>query len=125
MNKIKDITDEKIVKKWKRYCKRIGIHCEEPSLPLKRKDGCVILENEGRDFATFVADSTHCGFIINEAWAMTIEERLEKIAFLLDDAEDKLESLAIDLEESKNDSNVPDHVQSALLFVSHALMELR
>ena len=114
--RVKNISDEQIVKKWKKYCERHYLHYEEPSLPLKRVDDWYVnLENEKGHLASFMSS----GFFVNESIMMSIEDRFETISSLLQEAKDKLENLSNDTD----DTELASCIDSAIGYVDLAMEE--
>ena len=119
--RVKNISDEQIVKKWKKYCERHCLHYEEPNLPLKRVDDwSVCLENEKGHLAQFVGSKYEVRFIINESIMMSFESRFGVIYSLLEDAKDKLESLSNDTD----DSELASCIDSASNYVDLAMEDI-
>ena len=114
MRKVK-FSDEQIVKKWEKYCKRNGLRYVVPTLPLNRNaDWCVKLEDERGWLAVY--SQRPDGFFINESLMKTTEERIEEIVYLLEEARDKLQDLLFDIpdesELSLSASSVIDEIES-------------
>lgn len=119
--RVKNISDEQIVKKWKKYCERHRLHYEEPNLPLKRVDDwSICLENEKGHLAQFVGSKYEVRFIINESIMMSFESRFGVIYSLLEDAKDKLESLSNDTD----DSELASCIDSASNYVDLAMEDI-
>lgn len=119
--RVKNISDEQIVKKWKKYCERHHLHYEEPNLPLKRVDDwSICLENEKGHLAQFVGSKYEVCFIINESIMMSFESRFGVIYSLLEDAKDKLESLSNDTD----DSELASCIDSASNYVDLAMEDI-